>query len=157
FDIDANGILNVSARDKDTGAEQSITISGTSNLDKSEVERMIADAERNRADDARLRAEVDARNELDAVAHQVERRLNELGEQVPAHERSRAEMLVADARKAVAESAPTDRVRPLTAELQQLFHGLGATASSAAGAQSNSPDESRADEDDVIDADFTVS
>src|SRR4030088_2170753 len=55
FDIDANGILNVSARDKDTGAEQRITISDTSNLDQAEVERMVADAERNRADDARLR------------------------------------------------------------------------------------------------------
>ena len=66
FDIDANGILHVSAKDKDTGAEQSITISDTTNLDQAEIERMIADAERNRADDARLRQEVDARNELDA-------------------------------------------------------------------------------------------
>ena len=98
YDIDANGILNVSARDKDTGAEQQITISGTSNLDSGEVERMVADAERNRADDIRLRAEVDARNELDSVAYQVERRLAELGDRVPSHERSRAEMLVADAR-----------------------------------------------------------
>src|ERR1700704_5284101 len=79
YDIDANGILNVSARDKDTGAEQRITISETSNLDQSEVERMVADAERNRADDARLRQEVDARNELDAAAYQVGPRLQELG------------------------------------------------------------------------------
>src|SRR3954463_4704391 len=70
FDIDANGILNVTARDKDTGAQQAITISQTSNLDKAEVDRMIADAEANRAEDARIRAEVDARNELDAVAYQ---------------------------------------------------------------------------------------
>ncbi len=83
FDIDANGILHVSARDKDTGAEQSITISETSNLDQAEVERMVADAERNRAEDARLRQEIDARNELDAVAYQVERRLAELGDAVP--------------------------------------------------------------------------
>jgi molecular chaperone DnaK len=159
YDIDANGILNVSARDRDTGAEQSITVSGSSNLDKSEVDRMIADAERNRADDVRLRAEVDARNELDSVAHQVERRLSELGDRIPAHERSRAEMLVADARQAVAESAPTDRVRSLTSELQQLFHGLGAT--SATGASSPSAESngsaSQAADDDVIDADFTVS
>src|SRR6266850_2115015 len=87
FEIDANGILHVSAEDKDTGAEQSITISDTTTLDKAEVERMIADAERNRADDARLRQEVDARNELDAVAYQVEHRLVELGENAPAHER----------------------------------------------------------------------
>ena len=64
FDVDANGILNVSARDKDTGAEQRITISESSNLDKAEVERMVADAERHRAEDARLRELVDARNEL---------------------------------------------------------------------------------------------
>ena len=160
YDIDANGILNVSARDKDTGAEQQITISGTSNLDSGEVERMVADAERNRADDIRLRAEVDARNELDSVAYQVERRLAELGDRVPSHERSRAEMLVADARTAVAESAPVDRVRSLTSELQQLFHGLGATAAGASagtGTAEGPTGRESVDDDDVIDADFTVS
>ena len=74
---------------------------------------MVADAERNRAEDARLREEVDARNELDAVAYQVERRLDELGDAVPSHEKARAEMLVADARQAVKEEAPLDRVRAL--------------------------------------------
>ena len=82
FEIDANGILNVSARDRDTGAQQSITITDTSNLDKAEVDRMIADAERYQAEDARIRQEVDARNELDAVAHQVERQLQSLGDNV---------------------------------------------------------------------------
>ena len=115
FDIDANGILNVSARDKDTGAEQRITISESSNLDKAEVERMVADAEQHRGEDARLREMVDARNELDAVAYQVERRLAELGDAVPVHEKARAEMLVADARQAVKEEAPLDRLRSLTA------------------------------------------
>jgi molecular chaperone DnaK len=159
FEIDANGILHVSAKDKDTGAEQSITISDTTNLDKSEVERMIADAERNRADDARLRQEVDARNELDAAAYQVEHRLAELGENAPAHERARAEMLVADAREAVKEQAPLDRVRALTTELQQVFHGLGAAASSASGARPQGSEQTGpvAGDDDVIDADFTVS
>src|SRR4030081_2087063 len=85
FDIDANGILHVSARDKDTGAEQRITISETSNLDRSEVERMVADAERHRDEDSRLRQLIDARNELDSIAYQVERRLSELGDQVPEH------------------------------------------------------------------------
>ena len=79
YEIDANGILNVSAKDKDTGAEQRITISESSNLDKSEVERMVTDAERYREEDAALRQLVDARNELDATAHLVERRLAELG------------------------------------------------------------------------------
>src|SRR6185295_8299021 len=126
FEIDANGILHVSAKDRDTGAEQSITISDTTNLDKTEVERMVADADRYRAEDAQLRQAVDARNELDATAHQVERRLAELGDGVPMHERARAEALVADARQAVKEEAPLDRVRSLTTDLQQIFHGLGA-------------------------------
>ena len=156
FEIDANGILHVSAKDKDTGAEQSITISETTNLDKAEVERMVADADRYHAEDAELRQAVDARNELDATAHQVERRLAELGDGVPMHERARAEALVADARQAVKEEAPLDRVRSLTTDLQQIFHGLGASRpedgpSSSAGASSS------ADDDDVIDADFTVS
>jgi molecular chaperone DnaK len=156
FDIDANGILHVSARDKDTGAEQTITITQSSNLDQAEVERMIADAERNRADDQRLRAEVDARNELDAVAHQVERRLNELGDRVPVHEKARAEQLVSDARQAVKESAPLDRARSLTSELQQVYHGLSAGGASSPGDTGQEPAGSAGD-DDVIDADFTVS
>ncbi len=73
FDIDANGILNVTARDKDTGKEQGITISESSNLDRSEVERMVQEAERNRGEDQALREAVDARNELDAIAYQVEK------------------------------------------------------------------------------------
>jgi molecular chaperone DnaK len=154
YDIDANGILNVTARDKDTGAEQAITISQSSNLDQSEVERMIADAEAHQAEDARIRAEVDARNELDAVVHQVERRLAELGDQVPVHEKARAENLMEDARKAIQEQAPLDRLRSLSAELQQVFHGLGASRA-AGGPPPMEP--SGADDDDVIDADFTVS
>jgi molecular chaperone DnaK len=161
YEIDANGILNVSAKDRDTGAEQSITISGSSNLDQAEVDRMVADAERNRADDQRLREETDARNELDSIASQVERRLAELGDSVPSHERSRAEMLAADARAAVKDGAPMDRVRELTTELQQIFHSLGASASrpsgDGAGAGDSDGGSSSVDEDDVIDADFTVS
>jgi molecular chaperone DnaK len=153
YDIDANGILNVTAHDKDTGAEQAITISQSSNLDQSEVDRMIADAEAHRAEDARLRAEVDARNELDAVVNQVERRLTELGDQVPVHERARAENLVEDARKAIEERAPLDRLRSSSAELHQVLHGLGASRA-AEGPSSTEP--SAAGDDDVIDADFTV-
>ena len=158
FDLDANGILDVRARDKDTGAEQKITISGTSNLDSSEVERMIKDAEAHRSEDVRLREEVDARNALDGAAHQVERRLQELGEQVPAHERQRAEMLVADAREAVKEGAPLERTRSLTQELQQIYQALSAArASDGATAGDASSGSGAAADDDVIDADFTVS
>ena len=162
YDIDANGILKVSARDKDTGAEQQITITESSTLDQSEVERMVADAEQHRSEDARLRQEVEARNELDAIAHRVDRRLDELGDSVPTHEKARAEMLVADARQAVKENAPLDRVRSLTEELQQVFHGLGSRRSDdgAAGATEQPSDRQggqQAGDDDVIDADFTVS
>jgi molecular chaperone DnaK len=168
FEIDANGILHVSARDKDTGAEQSITISESSNLDQTEIERMVADAERYRAEDVRVRQEIDARNELDAVAYQVERRLGELGDQAPVHDKARGEQLVADARQAVQEQASLDRVRELTNELQQLYHGLGATQAgpgAAAGAGGQRPGGSgeggsgeggEGGDDDVIDADYTV-
>jgi molecular chaperone DnaK len=156
FDIDANGILNVSARDKETGAEQRITISESSNLDKSEVERMIRDAESHREEDVRIREQVDARNELDSAAHQVERRIQELGDQVPTHERARADMLINDARQAVKEQAPLDRVRSLTSELRQIYQALGA-ARAGDSAPSNDANGEATSDDDVIDADFTVS
>jgi molecular chaperone DnaK len=156
----------VSARDKDTGAEQRITISESSNLDQAEVERMVADAERNRDEDRRIRELTDARNELDSVAYQVERRLAELGESAAAHEKARAEMLVADARKAISEEAPLDRLRSLTSELQQMYHGLQAAAGDAAGPGTAGTAEAGAGEggqgvggqgdDDVIDAEFTT-
>src|SRR5690348_10931147 len=129
FDIDANGILNVSARDKDTGTEQRITISETSNLDQAEVERMIADAERHRDEDRRLRELTDARNALDTAAYQVERLLQERADSVAVHEKARAETVVADARQALKDDAPLDRFRELTAELQQIYQSLGAAAS----------------------------
>jgi molecular chaperone DnaK len=160
FDIDANGILNVSARDRDTGAEQRITISETSNLDKSEIDRMVAEAEQHRGEDARLRGEVDARNELDSIAYQVRRRLSELGDQVPVHEKARAEMLVADAHQAVKEQAPIDRVRSLTSELQQIYHSLAAAGTGPAGGggdQSGGRPPGGGPDDDVIDAEFTPS
>lgn len=155
FEIDANGILNVTARDKSTGKEQSITISESSNLDTSEVDRMITEAEQHRADDARIRADVDARNELDAVARQVERRLNELGDAVAVHERARAEQLVADARQAVKDQATADKARPLITDLQQVFYGLGASNAGPAAGGGTTSGGAGAD-DDVIDAEFTV-
>jgi molecular chaperone DnaK len=158
-DIDANGILNVTARDKDTGAEQGITISESSNLDQSEVERMVQEAERNRSSDQQLREEVDARNQLDSLAYQVQRRLDELGDAAPSHERARAEMLVADARQAVQDQAPMDRVRELTGELQQVMAGLSAVSAGGpgdAGASVGAGAGTAAGEsdDDVIDAEF---
>ncbi|MDQ1752574.1 MAG: molecular chaperone DnaK [Pseudonocardiales bacterium] len=159
FDIDANGILHVSAKDKDTGAEQKVTISETSNLDKAAIDRMIADAEQHRTEDMQLRELVNARNELDAAAYQVERRLSELGEAAAVHDKARAEMLVADARKAIKDEEPLERVRSLTAELQQLYQALAtAPAASQTGATgSTGSEQSQSDSDDVIDAEFTPS
>jgi molecular chaperone DnaK len=157
YDIDANGIVNVTARDRDTGAQQSITISESSNLDTAEVERMVAEAERNRAADQQLRQEVDARNELDTIAYQVQRRLDELGADAPAHEKARAELLVGEARQAVQEQAPLARVRELTGELQQVFQALMARVGAAVGGGGPDDGSSRgagSADDDVIDADF---
>jgi molecular chaperone DnaK len=134
--------------------EQGITISETSNLDESEVQRMVEEAERHRSDDQQLRQEVDARNQLDTVAYQVQRRLDERGDSVPEHERARAEMLVAEARQAVTDQAPLDRTRELTAELQQVLASLSVGASVGAGA-GGSPDGTAAgSDDDDIDAEF---
>ncbi|MEW2418485.1 molecular chaperone DnaK [Streptomyces sp. NPDC046866] len=162
FDIDANGILSVSAKDKDTGAEQSITVSGSGTLDEAEVQRMLQEAERNREEDVRMRALVEARNELDSAAYQVERRLGELGDAVAVHDKARAEALIADARQAVKEEAPLDRVRSLTSDLQQVLHGLaspggGPGADGGAGGGPGAPGAGgAADGDDVIDAEYTT-
>ncbi|MBW0088785.1 molecular chaperone DnaK [Pseudonocardia sp. KRD-184] len=154
FDIDANGILNVTARDQDTGKEQRITISESSNLDASDVEQMVAEAEQNRSADQQLRQEVDARNELDSLAHQAQRLLDQLGDSVPAHERSRAELTIADAQQAVGEQAPIDRVRELATELQSVLSGLQTSRSNGrSGAQDDGGTGDTADED-VIDAEF---
>jgi molecular chaperone DnaK len=163
FDVDANGILNVSARDKDTGAQQAITITESSTLDRSEVERMLAEAERNRETDMRARELIDARNELDSLAYRVERRLGDLGGAAPAHEKARAEMLVGDARQAIKEDAPLDRVKSLTSELQDIYQALMARAAGPppSGATGPGPGDSGSNgqgppgDDDVIDADFT--
>ncbi|KJE21064.1 chaperone protein DnaK [Frankia torreyi] len=183
YDIDANGILNVTAKDTDTGVEQRITISDNTNLPSEDIERMVADAERNRAEDIRLRENADARNQLDTIVYQVERRLAELGGRVATHESARAEQLIADARRALAENADVDRARPIINDLQQILYGLpaageretasapGGTSSSAGGAGAagaaggaggggaggvGAGGGQGAGGDDVIDAEFTT-
>ncbi len=162
FDIDANGILHVSARDKDTGAEQKVTISDTSTLDQSEVERMVADAETHRNEDVRLRELVDARNRLDQVTYQVEKLLADRGDAVAQHDRARAEMLVGDAREAMQSQDTTmERFRELTGELQQIGQALttaGAGASGGpTGGQPQGSQSGEGPDDDVIDAEFSTS
>ncbi|WP_431279352.1 molecular chaperone DnaK [Leifsonia poae] len=152
FDIDANGILNVTARDKDTGAEQGITISGTTNLDQGEIERMVREAEQHRAEDQRLREDIDARNDLDAAAYRVERTLAERGESVPQHERSRAEMLIGQAREAVEREVSASEARELTSELQQVEAALSVARATEAASPESASDVD--DSDDVVDAEF---
>lgn len=150
FDIDANGILHVTAKDKDTGTEQGITISDTSNLDQGEIDRMIKEAEQHRADDQALRQAVDARNELDSAAYQVERVLRELGDAAPEHERARAELLITQAREAVQNNVGEQDAKERTGELLQVAQSLAAARANASHAEQPAQD----DEDDVVDAEF---
>jgi molecular chaperone DnaK len=168
FDIDANGILNVSAQDKDTGKEQRVTISESTNLDKAEIDQMISDAESHSDEDRRRREEIDARNELDSLAYRVEHLLGELQDGLPVNDKARAEQLIGDARQAVQDQAGLDRVRPLIADLQQLVHGLPASAAAQGAARGNGAGSNGGDHGDghdgaagdaqdgeVVDAEFT--
>jgi molecular chaperone DnaK len=160
FDLDANGILNVSAKDVSSGTEQKVTIAESANLDQSEVERMVAEAAQHSGEDRRRREEIDARNELDSLAYRVEQLVSDLGEGLPVHEKARAEQLVADARQAISEQAGLDRVRPLIADLEQQVHALPASAQQPAGVDpggnGQSGDSARAgDDEEVVDAEFT--
>jgi molecular chaperone DnaK len=151
FDIDANGILNVSARDKDTGVEQRITISESSNLDQTEVERMIADAEQHREEDLRLRELTDARNELDTLVHRIESLLSERGDSVPVHEKARADNALGEARQTLKQDTPIERINVLNAELAQIFQSL--SAQPAPNVDEGQPLPS---DEDVIDAEFST-
>ncbi|MEA2403501.1 MAG: molecular chaperone DnaK [Thermoleophilaceae bacterium] len=161
FDVDANGILNVTARDKETGAEQQVTISESTNLDAGEVERMIREAEQHSEEDRRRREVIDARNELDALASRADQLVTELSDRLPVNEKARAEQLVADARQAVQEEAPLDRIRSLTADLQQIIHSLpssaaaGEPAGAPAGGNGSADGAAAEDDEEVVDAEFT--
>jgi molecular chaperone DnaK len=157
FDLDANGILNVSARDTGSGKEQAVTISETTTLSESDIAQMIREAEEHAAEDKRQREEIDARNELDSLAYRVEQMVEELQASLPVHEKARADQTVADARQALEEQAGLDRVRPLIADLQQLIQTLPAAAASAAQPTGNGADDGddASDDEEVVDAEFT--
>lgn len=169
FDIDANGILKVSAKDKGTGKEQVITITGSTSLDQSEIDRMVKEAEANAAEDKKRREEVEVRNEADTLAYQVERQIKDLGDKVPGHEKARIEQLLNDLRAALKENVPVDKVRSLKSDLEQAAYSLsqaaygqaasgggcaggtcggGAGHAGAGGAGRAKPD------DDVVDAEY---
>jgi molecular chaperone DnaK len=166
FDIDANGILNVTAKDKGSGKEQSISITGASTLDKTEVERMVKQAEQNASADKERRDKVDRKNQADSLAYQAEKQLNDLGDKVPADDRTKVEGLVKDLRDAISKE-DDEQIKRLMPELQQtlyaigsnLYQQAGAGAGSAPGGDSpnGSDSTSSTGSDDVIDADFTES
>jgi molecular chaperone DnaK len=99
FDIDANGILNVTAKDKGTGKEQSISITGASTLPKDDVERMVREAEQNATADKERREKIDLKNQADSLTYQAEKQINELGDKVPAADKTKVEGLVKESRR----------------------------------------------------------
>jgi molecular chaperone DnaK len=159
FDIDANGILTVTAKDKQSGKEQKITISGSTQLAKEEIDRMVADAQAHSAEDRRRREEIEARNNADSMAYQVERQIGELGERVALNDKARAEQLIAAIREMVKNnSSDMARLRQLTSDLQQVAYGLSSTVGGqqrSAGPQGTGAGSAeRGGDDDVIDAEF---
>jgi len=150
FDIDTNGILSVSARDKGTGKEQKITISGSTNLEKDEIDRMIKEAAAHAAEDKKRRENVDLKNEADSLAHGLNRTLIELGGGVPVNEKTRIEQLIADTKVAVEAETPTEKLRTLISDLQQAVHSLSSIGSQSGGSSGPEPSGN----DDTIDADF---
>jgi molecular chaperone DnaK len=112
FDIDANGILNVNAKDNATGKDQRITITSSSGLSKEEVERMAKEAEAHAAEDKEKREQIEARNSLDSLAYNIEKMLKEAGDKVQGSERTEVESALAEARKTLEGSPPLQNSRP---------------------------------------------
>ncbi|PSB29956.1 molecular chaperone DnaK [Stenomitos frigidus] len=167
FDIDANGILNVMAKDKGTGKEQSISITGASTLPKDDVERMVREAEQNAATDKERREKIDLKNQADSLTYQAEKQINELGDKVPAADKTKVEGLIKDLREAIAKE-DFDQIKTLTGELQQSLYSISSNLYQQAGAEAGAPPPGGPDmggptppsggaDDDVIDADFTES
>jgi molecular chaperone DnaK len=156
FDIDANGILTVGAKDRESGKEQKITISGSTQLSKEEIDRMVADAQAHSQEDRKRREEVEARNNADSMAYQVERQMSDLGNRVPPNEKARAEQLIGEIRELVKNnSSDVARLRQLTGDLQQVAYGLASAAdrqarSEGEGGRGGQPGGG----EDVIDAEF---
>jgi molecular chaperone DnaK len=159
FDIDANGIVNVSAKDVATGKEQKITISGSSGLSKDDVDRMVKDAEAHAADDQSRRELIDARNQADSLAYATEKSVNENRDRLPADEVARVEAAVAAAREA-AKGEDLAAVQRATEDLQRQSHGLAerlykqgqADQGAASGAGPRTQSENDVKDGEVVDA-----
>jgi molecular chaperone DnaK len=166
FDIDANGIVNVNAKDLGTGRQQSITITGSSQLNKGDVERMVGEAETHAEEDRRLKEEAEARNRADSLVYQTEKTLRDLGEKVPADLRQELEGKVQAVKDAISAN-DTGRIRSASEDLQQtsyrlseiLYHQAAQTPG-AAGAAAPGPEEQPpqgGDDEGVIDAEYRKS
>ena len=163
FDIDANGLLSVTAKDKGTGKIQTISISGASTLPKDEVERMVNEAERNSTVDKEKRDRIEAKNQADSLAYQAEKQIKDLGDKVPEAEKTKIEGLV----KVLRESIAKDDHEAITAQAEELKQALYALSSSvyqqgasdapAGAAPEDGTKDAASGDDDVIDADFTES
>ncbi len=167
FDIDANGIVNVSAKDRATNKEQRITISGAGTLDKSEIERMVREAEAHASEDSALREKAETRNHADQMVYSTERLIKDLGDKLPGDEKAKVEGAIANVKSAL-EGADTDRIKTATDELQQASYSLsemlykqadggGSNGASSNGFQADGAPKATEDvkpADDVIDAEF---
>jgi molecular chaperone DnaK len=163
FDIDANGIVSVAAKDMDTGKEQKITITASTNLSKDDVERFIKESESHAEEDRQLKEAADARNEADNLCYAVERELREGGERVNVGNREKGEKLVGDIRLKVEQRADAETMKKLMDELRGVLVliqqdtrepvGAGAGANGGGGSSSSEPSDKSAD--DIVDADVT--
>jgi molecular chaperone DnaK len=138
FDIDANGILNVAAKDNATGKDTRITITSSSGLSKEEVEKMAREAEAHAAEDKEQREQVEARNQLDSMVYNVEKMLKESGDKVPAADKTDVESALAEAKKALESSAPASQLKAAHEKLTQASHKLAEAMYKASAAQAQS-------------------
>ena len=157
FDIDANGIVNVSAKDLGTGKQQQITISGSTALSDDEVDRMVKDAEQHAEEDAARKEEAEVRNNADALVNATQQTLDELGDKVPADAKTQAEEAIAETKTAL-EGTDIDAIKAATEKIQQAGYKLAevvySTEGAAAGAQAAAAETAPAD--DTIEADYEV-
>jgi molecular chaperone DnaK len=158
FDIDANGILHVTARDKATGKEQRVTITGSTNLPKEEIERMMREAEMYAQEDRKRKELAELKNQADNLAYQVEKQLKDLGDKVPQAEKARAESLIEEIKRLCKEESPdATRLRQLMNDLQQVAYTISEIVyKQATGTygQTSQSDTSQRKSDDVIDAEY---
>ena len=155
FDIDANGIVKVSAKDKGTGKEQQITISGSTALSDDEVDRMVKDAEAHAEEDKKQKEEVEVRNQTDSLCYSTEQTLNELGDKVSADVKSKSEAAIADAKKAL-EGSDVEAIKAAGESLQSVAYELAQVVYADAQQQTDGAAGAQPADDDVVDADYEV-